>query len=91
MTTKTKTADELIDLIQQWEADGCWDLEDTEGFEEHRKELLGYRRFWESIWRDEHAETLRELSLKYDCSRRTAEYIYKLEKRLQKIENKIFG
>ena len=86
-----KTKEELDDLKYHWKADPIWDIEETEGFEEHRKELLGYRRFWESIWRDEYAETLRELSLKYDCSRRTAEYIYKLEKRLQKIENKIFG
>jgi len=30
-------------LKQEWLQDPCWDLEDTEGFEEFRTELLAFR------------------------------------------------
>jgi hypothetical protein len=33
----------LQDLKAQWLADPCWDIEYTEGFEEHRQELLIFR------------------------------------------------
>lgn len=38
-----KTKEEIDELKSQWLADGIWDIEDTEGFEEHRKELLAFR------------------------------------------------
>lgn len=38
-----KTRVEIEDLKRQWLEDGCWDIEDTEGFEEHKDELLQFR------------------------------------------------
>lgn len=34
-----KTRREVEELKQQWLADGCWDIETTEGFEEYKEEL----------------------------------------------------
>ena len=34
-----KTREQVEDLKQQWLADGCWDIEDTEGYEEYKDEL----------------------------------------------------
>jgi RNA polymerase-binding transcription factor DksA len=39
-----RTNEELEDLKKQWLADGCWDIEDTEGFEAHHDELLAWRK-----------------------------------------------
>jgi hypothetical protein len=38
-----KTEKEIEDLKANWIKDPCWDIEDTEGFEEHKEELLAYR------------------------------------------------
>jgi hypothetical protein len=38
-------------LKAQWLRDPCWDIEDTEGFEDHREELLAYRFAQEERWR----------------------------------------
>jgi hypothetical protein len=38
-----KTHDEIEALKKNWLNDPCWDIEDTEGFEEHHDELYIYR------------------------------------------------
>jgi hypothetical protein len=38
-----KTSEEIAGLKRQWIADGTWDIEDTEDFEEHRAELVAWR------------------------------------------------
>lgn len=37
------TQSEIDSLKRQWSADPSWDIEDTQGFEEHRQELYIYR------------------------------------------------
>lgn len=44
----TKSKKEIEALKKEWEIDPCWDIEDTEGFEEHREELLGFRKALEA-------------------------------------------
>jgi hypothetical protein len=39
-----KTQDEIEQLKKSWKKDPNWDIEDTVGFEEHREELLAYRK-----------------------------------------------
>lgn len=39
-----KTKDEVQALKDSWLKDPCWDIEDTEGFEDHYEELLAYRK-----------------------------------------------
>lgn len=39
-----KTKDEVQALKDSWSKDPCWDIEDTEGFEDHYEELLAYRK-----------------------------------------------
>lgn len=39
-----KTPIELDTLKKNWMQDPCWDIEDTEGFEAHRAELLAFRK-----------------------------------------------
>lgn len=44
----------LEELKANWKQDPCWDIEDTEGFEEFHDELLSWRMAYESQ-RDEEA------------------------------------
>ena len=45
-----KTFGEVLDLESNWHADPIFDLEDTEGFEEYREELLRFRLNSEKEW-----------------------------------------
>jgi hypothetical protein len=38
-----KTTQEIEQLKEDWLRDPCWDIEDTEGFEEHKTELYIFR------------------------------------------------
>lgn len=57
-----KTQDEINALKQSWARDACWDIEETEGFEDHKEELLEFRRMTQADWKakqDRNDEALR--------------------------------
>lgn len=56
-TPPQRTAAELEDLKAQWEADPCWDIEETEGFEAHYDELFAYRKQKIAEWEQARHET----------------------------------
>jgi hypothetical protein len=45
-----KTRKEIDHLKANWTHDPCWDLADTEGFEDHREELLDYQTKMQEQW-----------------------------------------
>lgn len=59
------TRDEIEKLKESWLKDPCWDIEDTEGFEEHREELLAYhdqmRVQWKSSAEKRRAERIKKV------------------------------
>jgi len=46
-----RTAEEIAELKRSWLRDGCWDIEDTEGFGYHYMELRRWREGQEEEWR----------------------------------------
>ena len=48
--TVPKTREDVEALKANWRADPCWDIEDTEGFDDFYGELLLYRHEWEARW-----------------------------------------
>lgn len=38
-----RTQEDIEKLKENWKKDPCWDIEDTEGFEDHVEELRNYR------------------------------------------------
>ena len=63
-----KTEAEVTQLKVEWASDPCWDIEDTEGFEEYHDELLAYRIQMEQHWRREiELQEIRQ-SKKLNCS-----------------------
>ena len=56
-----KSREELENLKRNWKQDPCYDIEDTEGFEEYREELLAFSKEQQAIWekqREEHHKRL---------------------------------
>lgn len=45
-----RTQEEIKKLKESWMHDPNWDIEDTEGFEDHVEELLNFRRQTEEEW-----------------------------------------
>lgn len=86
-----KTREDVEFLKSNWISDPCWDIEDTPDFEEYSNELLKFRMMMESKWTKDYDDMIQSIAQKYRCSNELAEYIYKLEMRLQKIEDKIGG
>jgi predicted ATPase len=52
------TQQELQRLKDHWSRDPCYNLEDAEGFEQHRAELLAYSEQWKAQWKREWEERL---------------------------------
>jgi len=52
------TQDEIEKLKANWLKDPCWDIEDEDGFEEHREELLKFRKETEFAWQLEEEERI---------------------------------
>ena len=79
-----KTQEQVTQLKRDWEGDPNWDLEETEGFEEHREELLAYRLAKEAEWEAAHQKRLLDKAEKLGCPGNVtlAAYIENLEWRI---------
>ena len=62
-----KTEEEIRALKANWQADPLWDIEETEGFEEHRAELLAFRLKCQAGW-DQAAAYRNERSTMYQVN-----------------------
>lgn len=83
-----KTLEEIQELKIAWRNDPVWDIEDTEGFEDHYDELLAYRRKVEQKWKD---QKNKELALKAEKlgvpgNVTLAKYIEYMEWRIKQLE-----
>lgn len=54
------TREEIDELKRQWTNDPCWEIEETEGFEEHFDELWQFHQEWAQQKRDEQARYLQQ-------------------------------
>lgn len=51
-----KTQAEIEELKRQWRYDPCWDIDDVEGFEDYKDELLEFSKAQIAIWNFEAEE-----------------------------------
>lgn len=84
---------DISKLKAEWLADPCWDIEDTEGFEADREELIAFSKEQYALWEAERNALLFEKSVKLGCpgNLSLAAYIELLEDRIIKLENKQGG
>jgi hypothetical protein len=56
-----KTREEVEKLKINWQKDPIWDIEDTDGFEEYRDELIEYHKQCNVVWeKKDHERALKE-------------------------------
>jgi hypothetical protein len=83
------TLEEIEKLKHDWKVDPVWDIEHTEGFEEHYDELKNFRENYEKQKQDERKKYLQERSEKIGCpgNIQLTKYIESLEIRIERLEN----
>lgn len=76
----------ISNLIVQWESDPCWDLEETEGFEVYREDLLAHRLKKEAEWFNDYQAKLEAKAVEIGApgNLTAAEYVMELERRLER-------
>ena len=94
-----KTREEVEALKKNWLHDPCWDIYETEGFEEYRAELVTFQTNMHSEWRAgeynriyKFAETLGIDNLgnpEDEPNLELAKYLDKLEMRIADIEKRL--
>lgn len=86
-----KTFEQVLDLKRNWHFDPCFDIEDTEGFEEHHAELLEYRLRCEAEWDRQRKLELDNLSerLGLPGNHRLAREWQRMESRMAELETRI--
>lgn len=85
------TQQDIQSLKDNWRSDPTWDIEDTEGFEAHREELLAYRKEWEKRWEQDRAEELSKQAAKMGIPNNPdlANYILSLQHRVDRLETQM--
>lgn len=53
-----KTQEQIEALKANWLKDPIWDIEETEGFEDHREELLAFRQSQERAWTEKETQRM---------------------------------
>ncbi len=86
-----KTEAEVENLKAKWVDDPCWNIEETQGFEEHKDELLAYRILCESDRAEKRRMRLSELAEKLGIPGNTklAAYVERLEHRIEQLEDRL--
>lgn len=78
-------------LKENWLKDPCWNIENTEGFEEFYDELRLFRLKQEIRWKNEYRlKCIRKsVDLGFFPNEQIGEYIINLENRLKNLEEKV--
>ncbi len=88
-----KTQAEINTLKSQWELDPVWDIETTEGFEDHVDELRAFKwereYHWQSILNRELADKCKLWGLEYPEQKNLVGYLNNLERQLEEMKEKL--
>ena len=86
-----KTREQVEALKINWKEDACWDIEETEGFEEYKDELREFRDEQEQEWREQRFNKLlyKSESLGIRGNIKLTKYLEQLESRINNIEERL--
>jgi len=86
-----KTRKEIDELKANWKHDPCWDIEDTEGFELHRDELIAYRQECEARWKSQREQRILKFAtpLGLENNPALAEYLMRQEAAIEELRAEI--
>jgi hypothetical protein len=84
------TRQQVEDLKANWRNDPCWDIYNTEGFEEYEDELRQYQAEQEARWREERLVKLQTFAERIGAnSLALAEYLQMTERLIDGLEARI--
>ena len=86
MSAPNPTRADVETLIAQWTGDPCWDLEDTDGYEAYREELLAVRLVNERRWQRQEAERVQGRCAELGCTPQLLRYLESLERAIARLE-----
>lgn len=88
-----KTQEEIEGLKNAWLNDPCWDIELSEGFEEHKEELLKFRMKTEQRWKDQENKDLMQKAENLGIPGNTdlVKYINYMEQRIKNLEESMMA
>ena len=85
-----KTREEIDKLKLEWINDPIWDIEETEGFEDHKQELLIFHLEKRLEWKEQNQKRAEKLAQRLGTgSPKLARYIMNLENRVEALETKV--
>jgi len=93
-----KTQAELKSLKDNWLHDPCWDIEDTEGFEEYKEELKKFRLNQEREWKAREYNRVYRRATDLGIERlgnsetdlRLMRYLERLEQQVKSLEERLY-
>lgn len=82
------TRAQIAKLKKDWLEDPCWDIEDTDGFEEHRDDLIAFAEEHRAKWKKALDAALTTKAETMGCADNPtlARHLMALEDRLSKLE-----
>lgn len=86
-----KTFADVEKLVEEWKADPCWDLWDTDGFEHLENLLKTIQKYYENMWQRDEVNRLEARANELQCSVELVKHIEKLERRIQQLEDAIYS
>jgi cyclopropane fatty-acyl-phospholipid synthase-like methyltransferase len=81
-----KTPNDVHKLKEQWLIDPCWDIEETEGYEEYRDELKTWREQFEERMREAHRKHMLRNAQQFGVTLEAIAYLEKLERKIVSLE-----
>lgn len=89
-----KTREEIEALKRNWKADPIWDIETTEGFEDHKDELLQFSKECIKTWSDRSEARLKayceDKGFDYPHQSKLAINFRNMEDHIQKLDDLIY-
>ncbi len=86
-----RTKEDIEDLKRNWQIDPCWDIEETEGFEDHKLELQNFRYIHEQRETDIYNKDLEQYAYKIGTgSTKLAEHIRGMKTTIEELKEEIY-
>jgi hypothetical protein len=85
----TRSREELEKLKADWLGDDCWNLEDAEGFEDHRDELAAFREASQAERKQQEQQRREARAAELGCSVALLTTIEGLKSQLDRLEQKV--
>ncbi len=86
----SKSRYELELLKQRWLDDPSWEIENTEGFDEYKPELLQFSNEHDAIWKKDYEQKIRSFAKQKGVDEvkhfTFARFLYSLEARITRLE-----